>query len=104
MSTNSVRAKPVINNPPAFTETTLTRSVAENARANAPVGDRVTATDPDPGDQLRYEFELPVPDLFTIDGSSGQIRVKTQGSLDYDDPANRTHRVTVKALDSSNAF
>ena len=102
VSTNSVRAKPVINNPPAFTETTLTRSVAENARANAPVGDRVTATDPDPGDQLRYEFELPVPDLFTIDGSSGQIRVKAQGMLDHETAP--SHTVTVKALDSSNAF
>ena len=103
VSTNSVRAKPVINNPPAFTETNPTRSVAENARAGALVGGRVTATDPDPGNTVRYEFARPVPALFTIDASSGQIRVKTQGSLDYDDPANRTHRVTVKALDSSNA-
>ena len=56
VSTNSVRAKPVINNPPAFTETNPTRSVAENARANALVGGRVTATDPDPGNTVRYEF------------------------------------------------
>ena len=106
VSTNSVRAKPVINNPPEFMETNPTRSVAENAGANATVGRAVTATDPDlgPGNTVRYEFESPGSDLFTIDGSSGQIRVKTQGSLDYDDPANRTHRVTVKALDSSNAF
>ena len=102
VSTNSVRAKPVINNPPAFTETNPTRSVAENAGANAPVGGPVTATDPDPGNTVRYE--LSGSDLFTIDSSSGQIRVKTQGSLDYDDSTNRTHRVTVKALDSSNAF
>ena len=52
---------------------------------------------------MRYEFEPPGSDLFTIDGSSGQIRVKTQGSLDHDDPAKRTHTVTVKASDSSNA-
>ena len=106
VSTNSVRAKPVINNPPEFTETNPTRSVAENAGANATVGRAVTATDPDlgPGNTVRYEFESPGSDLFTIDASSGQIRVKTQGSLDYDDPANRTQRVTVKALDSSNAF
>ena len=90
VSPNSVLAAPVVNRPPEFMETNPTRSVAENAGANATVGRAVTATDPDlgPGNTVRYEFESPVPDLFTIDGSSGQIRVKTQGSLDYDDPAN----------------
>ena len=102
VSNNSVRAKPVLNNPPAFTETSPTRSIAENAGANAAVGARVTATDPDSGDTVRYELD-PESDLFTID-SSGQIRVKTQGSLDYDDRANRTHIVRVKASDSSNVF
>ena len=86
VSTNSVLAAPVVNNPPAFTETNPTRSVAENARADDPVGGPVTATDPDPGNMMRYEFIPLVSDLFTIDGSSGQIRVKTQGALDYDDP------------------
>ena len=102
VSTNSVRAAPVVNNPPAFTEANPTRSIAENARARALVGGRVTATDPDPGNTVGYEFE-PVPDLFTIDGNSGQIRVKTEGALDYDDRAKRSHTVTVKASDSSNA-
>ncbi len=103
VSTNSVRAKPVINNPPEFTETNPTRSVAENAGANATVGRAVTATDPDlgPGNTVRYEFESPGSDLFTIDASSGQIRVKTQGSLDYETAP--SHIVTVTALDSSNA-
>ena len=103
VSNNSVRAKPVLNNPPVFTETSPTRSIAENARTNALVGGRVTATDPDPGDELRYEFDPAVPDLFTIDASNGQIRVKTEGALDYDDRVNRTHTVTVKASDNSNA-
>ena len=103
VSTNPVLAAPAVNSPPAFTEANPTRSIAENAQANAPVGGRVTATDPDPGNTVRYEFEPPGSDLFTIDGSSGQIRVKTQGSLDHDDPAKRTHTVTVKASDSSNA-
>ena len=105
VSTNSVLAAPVVNNPPAFTETNPTRSIAENARANALVGGPVTATDPDPGpgNTVRYEFALPGPALFTIDGNSGQIRVKTKGALDYDDRAKRSHTVTVKASDSSNA-
>ena len=101
VSTNSVLAAPVVNNPPAFTETNPTRSIAENAQADALVGGRVTATDPDQGNTVRYEFALPVPTLFTIDGGSGQIRVKTAETLDYETVP--SHIVTVKALDSSNA-
>ena len=101
VSTNSVLAAPVVNNPPAFTETNPTRSIAENAQADALVGGRVTATDPDQGNTVRYEFALPVPTLFTIDGGSGQIRVKTAETLDYETAP--SHIVTVKALDSSNA-
>ena len=100
-STSSVLAAPVVNNPPAFTETNPTRSIAENAQADALVGGRVTATDPDPGNTVRYEFALPVPTLFTIDGGTGQIRVKTQRTLDHETAP--SHTVTVKALDSSNA-
>ena len=105
VSTNTVLAAPGENNPPMFTESNPTRSVAEDAGANAAVGLPVTATDrdPGPGNTPRYEFD-PVPDLFTIDASSGQIRVKTEGTLDYDDPANRSHTVIVKASDSANAF
>ena len=101
VSTNSVLAAPVVNNPPAFTETNPTRSIAENAQADALVGGRVTATDPDQGNTVRYEFALPVPTLFTIDGGSGQIRVKTAETLDYETAP--SYIVTVKALDSSNA-
>ena len=81
LSAKSVQAVPTDNNPPAFTETNPTRSVAENAGANTRVGRPVTATDPDlgPGNTVGYEFALPVPALFTIDASSGQIRVKTEG-------------------------
>ena len=47
VSTNSVLAAPGSNLPPAFTDMNPTRSVAENARADALVGGPVTATDPD---------------------------------------------------------
>ena len=100
LSAKSVQAVPTGNNPPAFTETNPTRSVAENAGANTRVGSPVTATDPDPGNTVRYEFETPVPDLFTIDGSSGQIRVRTRETLDHE--TGPSHTVTVKASDSSN--
>ena len=101
-SANAVRAAPVTNAPPSFDEPTPTRSIAENAGARAAVGSPVRATDTDSGDVLTYE--LSGSDLFTIDGSSGQIRVKTQGALDHDDPAKRSHTVTLKASDPSNAF
>ena len=101
VSSNRVRAKPLTNDPPAFADETTTRTVAENALANAAVGARVTATDPDSGDTVRYELD-PASDLFTIDGASGQIRVKTQAGLDYETAP--SHTVTVKASDSSNAF
>ena len=101
VSTNSVLAAPVVNNPPTFTEANPTRSIAENARADAPVGERVTASDPDPGNTVGYELE-PASHLFTIDGASGQIRVKEAASLDHETAP--SHTVTVKASDSSNAF
>ena len=104
MSTNSVLAAPGSNLPPAFTDMNPTRSVAENARADALVGGPVTATDPDggPGNTVGYEFDPLDSDLFTIDASSGQIQVKTQGALDYETQPMPT--VTVKASDSTNAF
>ena len=100
VSSRTVRAKPVVNNPPEFASETTTRSVAENARVNATVGARVTASDPDSGDTVRYEID-PTSDLFTIDGSSGQIRVKEAGSLDHESAP--SHTVTVRASDNSNA-
>ena len=47
VSNYSVLAAPGSNLPPAFTDMNPTRSVAENARADALVGGPVTATDPD---------------------------------------------------------
>ena len=102
VSGNSVRAAPIVNSPPSFAETTPTRSIAENARVEAPVGNPVTATDPDLGDTVGYEFEPPGSDLFTIDSDSGQIRVKAAGALDHETAP--SHTVTVRAGDSSNAF
>ena len=99
VSANAVKAAPVTNEPPSFDEPTPTRSIAENAGARAAVGRPVTATDPNSGDVLTYE--LSGSDLFTIDSNSGQIRVKTQRTLDHETAP--SHIVTVKALDSSNA-
>ncbi|MCY3505788.1 MAG: fibronectin type III domain-containing protein [Chloroflexi bacterium] len=62
VSPNTVREKPGTNASPEFADETTTRSVAETAGANAPVGARVTATDTDSGDTVRYELD-PVSDL-----------------------------------------
>ena len=69
----------------------IARSVAENTAAGMPVGEPVSATDPD-GDLLFYEL-LDSPDLadeggrarFTIDGLSGQIRVGRALGADPDE-------------------
>ena len=100
-SSNPVRAHIGDNNAPSFSESMYVRTVAEDASTGAPVGAAVTADDSDAGDTLRYA--LSGSDLFTIDTGSGQIRVKAAGSLDYDDPAKRSHVVMVTASDSSNA-
>ena len=99
VSSSTVRAKPAINNPPEFDSETTTRAVPEHARRNVAVGARVTAVDPDSGDSMRYELD-PASNLFTINASSGQIRVKETGTLDHE--SGPSHRVTVRASDSSN--
>ena len=100
VSTNRVLAVPGANSPPAFRETNPTRSVAENAGARATVGAPVTATDPDTGPGNTVGYELSGSDLFTVDGSSGQIRVAANESLDHETAP--SHSVEVKASDSSN--
>ena len=99
-STQAVRTAPVDNNPPVFGETNPSRSVAEDAGARAPVGAPVRATDTDAGDSVRYEL-MSGTALFTVDPSSGQIRVRSAASLDHETAP--THTVTVRALDNSNA-
>ena len=89
-------AAPATNAPPSFDETAPARSIPENARAGAAVGSPVTASDPDSGDTLSYTIS---GDLFTIHGSSGQIRVKDDGSLDHEMAPTRT--VIVTASDTS---
>ena len=97
-SSARVRAEPVVNTAPYFTETNPVRSVPENARARAAVGGRVTATDDDDGDTVGYELD-PDSDLFTIDQNTGQIRVKAGAVLDHETAS--SHTVTVRASDSS---
>ncbi len=99
VSTNRVKAAPVDNDAPSFSDRTPTRSIAENAQARATVGRRVTATDTDIGDVVTYQ--LSGSDRFTIDSSNGQIRVVADNSLNHETAP--SHSVTVKASDPLNA-
>ena len=100
VSTDSVQAAPVTNVAPSFEERAPTRRVAENAGAHAAVGMSVTATDTDSGDVVAYELSGSA--LFTISSNGGQISVVADGSLDHETAP--SHRVTVKASDTTNAF
>ncbi len=84
------------NQPPMFDDVTGTaRTIAENTPANRPIGERVTATDPD-GDQLTYYLEGTDADFFSITGRTGQLR--TKAALDYE--TQDTYAVTVAVRDS----
>ncbi len=100
VSRNRVQAREGDNTPPTFPNTTETRSVNENARAGANVGNPVTATDIDPGDFLNYEISG--SSLFTIH-SLGQVRVAPGAILNHEALGGDSHIVTVTATDPSGA-
>ncbi|MDE2640775.1 MAG: fibronectin type III domain-containing protein, partial [Chloroflexota bacterium] len=67
----------------------VTRSIAENSGAGWAVGDPVTGTPYDDGndetdDALTYSLTGDVATAFVIDSPSGQIRVKQGASIDYE--------------------
>ena len=87
------------NNPPAFSDDAVTRSVDENAPPGTNAGDPVTATDPD-GDTPTYALSGTDTSSFTID-NTGQITVGSGTTLDYE--TKETYMVTVTATDRQDA-
>ena len=85
-----------LNEPPQFSANTATRSVAENSSAGASVGAVVTATDPE-GDALTYTLTGTDAGKFDIASSTGQIKVKSGTSLDYE--SKTSYSVTVNVSD-----
>ena len=83
---------------PAFADSTLTRTLAENTAADTDIGDPVTATDTE-GDALSYSLQGTDADAFTIDSSTGQIKTKTGVSYNYETKA--SYAITVKADDGN---
>ena len=85
------------NTSPTFAESSVTRTVAENAANGTAVGAAVTATDAD-NDTLTYTLGGADAGLFAINSSSGQITVN--GTLDFE--ADEERVVTVTAADGRN--
>ena len=91
------------NTAPSFPANPDSLSVREDARGSDAVGDPVVATDEE-HDPITYSLTVsgaPVDPPFTIDRSSGQIRVAAGVALDHE--TRPSHSVTVRATDSFNA-
>ena len=84
-----------LNEPPAFAESVVALSVAEDVGVGGDVGSPVTATDPDGGDSLTYSLTGQNEGGFTIVAATGQVRVGQE--LDYEGTA--SYRITVQAKD-----
>ena len=90
------------NRPADFSAASTTREVAENTAAGQPVGIVVEATDAD-GDTVTYSLVSGGDaGLFDIDTSTGQIKVKTETTLDYEG-TRKSYIVSVEVTDGKNA-
>ena len=88
-----------VNEPPAFTAETDTRTVAENTAAGENIGSPFPATDPDADATLTYTLGGDDAGSFTIIESSGQLQ--TSDALDYE--YKDSYTVIVSVLDSKAA-
>ena len=88
-----------VNDQPAFSTDTATRSVAENTAAAQNIGDPVEANDDDDGDSLAYTLGGTDAASFAIVAASGQLR--TRGALDFETKS--SYSVTVSVSDSKDA-
>ena len=97
VSEHAVRAAPVTNNPPVFSSSTASRSVAENSVIGANIGTPVTAADT-VSDTLTYSLDETGEAFFDIVPGTGQLRTGIE--LDYE--TDNSYEVTVTATDPSN--
>ena len=81
---NAVQPKPA-NQPPEFDEgPSASRSISEESLTGAPVGARVSASDPE-SDELTYSIGSGADaDHFHVDTATGQLTVAPGASLDYE--------------------
>ena len=84
------------NTAPVFTDSTTTRTIAENTAANVNIGTAIAATDAD-SNTLTYALGGTDAASFDINTTSGQLR--TKAVLDYE--TKRTYTVTITVSDGS---
>ena len=82
---------------PEFSADTAARSIAENSAADASVGSAVTATDTE-SDTLTYSLSGTDASSFTIDSATGQIKVGSGTTLDFES-STTSYSVTVGVSD-----
>ena len=85
------------NEAPSFAEAEYVFELRENARGPLALG-RVSATDPDEDDQLRYWMAKGDPERFRVDAASGSVRYVGDGE-DYEDGPPR-FALTVRVSDA----
>ena len=87
-----------VNEPPAFPDGSGTRSIPENTQSGEPVGEPVTADDPE-GDELQYSLGGKDAESFDIDPSTGQLM--TKDPLDHEEKDTYTVDVSVSEDDGN---
>ncbi len=90
-----------VNETPYFAESRATLSIAENSVTGTNIGDAFNATDPDNGDTLTYSLQRSDASSFSIDSSTGQLKVKA--ALDYETQRSYTN-LAVRATDRAGRF
>ena len=90
-----------VNEPPAFSDDTATRSVAENTAAGTNVGAAIIAGADPEGDTLTYSLSGTDAAKFDIGSSTGQISVKAGNIPNYE--AKTSYSVTVNVTDKKKA-
>ena len=108
VSDNAVEAAVAVNQVPVFLDADgkeipenvgITINVAEDTTAGMNVGAPVTASDAD-NDKLTYSLDGTDESLFTIDGGTGQIKVRAGTTLNFEATKN-TYTLDVIAADPS---
>ena len=89
------------NTPPVFADSTLTRSVAENAAANTAIGDPIPAATDADNDPLTYSMEGTDAASFTFNATSRQL--STRSGVVYDHEVKASYAVTIRASDGTDS-
>ena len=87
-----------VNEAPAFPDGSGTRSIPENTQSDQPIGEPVTANDPE-GNDLKYSLGGKDADSFDIDPSTGQLM--TKDPLDHEEQNSYEVEVSVSEDDGN---